>query len=64
MVHTPDLKFGKKHMSLTMLQKCWDADGGGSLSGDLQTNILTPDHFPPKNAYSRMRVHLAVQVMI
>ena len=64
LVHTTDLKFREKHMSLTMLQNCWDADGGGSLPSDLQTNLLIPDHFPPKNAYSCMRVHLEVLVMI
>ena len=50
-------------MSLTSLKKHWEVDCGDSLVGDLRTNIFTPDHFPPnKNAYSRMRVHLAVQV--
>ena len=37
----------------------WKCDGGKL--GDIRTNILTKDHFK-KNSYSRMRLHLAVQI--
>ena len=46
-------------LSLMMLMQIWNCDRGRDR--DLRTNILTEDHFK-KNAYSRMRVHLAVQV--
>ena len=54
-----DLEFGGEKMSLLMMRKIWKCDSGRK--GDLRTNILTEDHFK-KNAYSRMRVHLAVQI--
>ena len=63
LVHTTDLTFHGGEMSLILQKNLWESDGEGSLVGDLRTNILTLDHFPPKNAYYRMRVHLAVQVM-
>ena len=43
-----------------MLRNVWECDAGKM--GNIRTNILTDDHFN-KNSYSRMRVHLAVQVV-
>ena len=58
-----DLHFRGQKLSLKMLQDVW-LDGNDMVSiGSLRTNKLTADHFPPKNSYSRMRVHLAVQVV-
>ena len=55
-----DLSYKSKKMSLKKLEKIWKCDNGRL--GDLRTNILTTDHFN-KNPYSRMRVHLAMQVL-
>ena len=57
---TTNLEWDNAMMSLKMLQDIWEQDSGRM--GDIRTNILTLDHFL-KNSYSRMRVHLAVQVM-
>ena len=46
-------------LSLLKLKKIWQLDNGKL--GDIRTNKLTEDHFD-KNAYSQMRVHLAVKV--
>ena len=46
-----------------MLQDVWLDGNDMVLIGSLRTNKLTADHFPPKNSHSRMRVHLAVQVV-
>ena len=43
-----------------MLRNVWECDAGKM--GNIRTNILADDHFD-KNSYSRMRVHLAVQVV-
>ena len=43
-----------------MLRDVWEYDSGKM--GNLRTNMLTNDHFV-KKSYSRMRVHLAVQVV-
>ena len=43
-----------------MLRDVWEYDSGKM--GNSRTNMLTNDHFVQKS-YSRMRVHLAVQVV-
>ena len=43
-----------------MLRNVWDCDAGKM--GNIRTNILTDDYFNNKS-YSRIRVHLAVQVV-
>ena len=58
-VHTRNLKRKGEDISLRKLKIVWKCDGGKI--GDIRTNILTEDHFK-KNSYSRMRVHLAVQI--
>jgi len=52
------LKFKDKELSLKMMEDIWNCDKWRI--GDLRTFCLTFDHFA-KNAYSRMRIHLAVQ---
>ena len=54
------LKFRGEAMSLQMIKKAWLWDDEGF--GATRKTVLTEDHFY-KNAYSRMRVHLAVQVL-
>ena len=43
-----------------MLRDVWECDSGKMKNS--RTNMLTNDHFVQKS-YSRMRVHLAVQVV-
>ena len=57
---TRHLNFRGQKIELAMLEEIWKCDNGRF--GDLRTNILTEDHFQ-KKSYSRMRVHLAVQVV-
>ena len=54
------LKFRGQLMSLDMIKTAWLWEDEGF--GSTRKTILTEDHFH-KNAYSRMRVHLAVQVV-
>jgi len=54
------LKFRGQQMSLDMIKDAWLWDDEGF--GSLRKTKLTEDHFY-KNAYSRMRVHLAAQVL-
>ena len=54
------LKFRGQMMSLDMIKKAWLWDNEGF--GTTRKTVLTEDHFY-KNAYSRMRVHLVVQVV-
>ena len=55
-----DLTFKGKKINLSMIKNVWlKSIGGISL---LRTSKLTDEHFQ-KNAHSRMRVHLAVQVI-
>ena len=55
-----DLKYGKCHMNLEMINNVWRALGGGA--SQLQESKLTAAHFD-KNAFSRMNVALAMQVL-
>ena len=55
-----NLKYNGEKLNLKMLRDVWECDSGKM--GNLRTNMLTNDHFV-KNSYSRMRVHLAVQVV-
>ena len=54
------LRFRGQNMSLDMIKQAWLWDDEGF--GSTRKTVLTEDHFY-KNAYSRMRVHLAVQVV-
>ena len=54
------LSFKGQPLSLKMIKDAWLWDDEGF--GSLRKTVLTEDHFY-KNAYSRMRVHLAVQVL-
>ena len=54
------LAFRGHPMSLNMIKEAWLWDDEGF--GTIRKTVLTEDHFY-KNAYSRMRVHLAVQVL-
>jgi hypothetical protein len=54
------LMFGKCPVTLGLIQDIWLAMGGNS--AQLQQTILTCNHFE-KNAYTRMNVSLAVQVL-
>ena len=54
------LTFRGQSMSLDMIKQAWLWDDEGF--GSTRKTVLTEDHFY-KNAYSRMRVHLAVQVV-
>jgi hypothetical protein len=54
------LKFRGEALSLDMIKHAWLWDDEGF--GVTRKTVLTEDHFY-KNAYSRMRVHLAVQVL-
>ena len=55
-----DLKYGKCHLNLYMIEIVWRALGGGTLQ--LQESKLTASHFD-KNAFSRMNVALAMQIL-
>ena len=55
-----NLEHNGDKLNLKMLRDVWECDSGKM--GNLRTNMLTNDHFV-KNSYSRMRVHLAVQVV-
>ena len=55
-----DLKFRGEELSLEMIKDAWMWDDDGF--GAIRKTFLTEDHFF-LNAYSRMRVHLAVQVL-
>ena len=56
------LKFRGEPMSLKMIKKAWLRDDEGF--GTTRKTVLTEDHlYIKKNAYSRMQVHLAVQVL-
>ena len=54
------LTFRSQKLSLDMIKVAWLWDDEGF--GSTRKTKLTEDHFY-KNAYSRMRVHLAVQVV-
>lgn len=54
------LRFRGRKLSLNMIKKAWLWDREGL--GATRKTVLTEDYFH-KNAYSRMRVHLAVQVV-
>ena len=56
-----NLFFENNHMSLKMLENVWKKSAFSGM-GSIRTNNLTHEHFH-KNAYSRMIVHLAVQVV-
>ena len=56
-----NLFFENNYMSLKTLENVWKKSAGSGM-GSIRTNNLTHEHFH-KNAYSRMRVHLAVQVV-
>ena len=47
-------------MSLKILENVWKKSAGSGM-GSIRTNNITHEHFH-KNAYSRMRFHLAIQV--
>jgi hypothetical protein len=55
-----DLKYGKCFLNLYMVERVWRALGGGT--SQLQESKLTTSHFD-KNAFSRMNVALAMQVL-
>ena len=55
-----NLMFRGQSLSLNMIKKVWLWDDEGFST--IRKTVLTEDHFY-KNAYSRMRVHLAVQVL-
>ena len=55
-----DLKFRGEDISLEMIKGAWMWDDDEF--GAIRRTVLTEDHFF-KNVYSRMRVHLAVQVL-
>ena len=59
--YSTSLFFENNHMSLKMLENVWKNPAGSGMSSN-RTNNLTHEHFH-KNTYSRMRVHLAVQVV-
>ena len=54
------LKYKGKPLSLEMMKVVWLWDNDGFSA--IRKTVLTEDHFY-KNAYSRMRVHLAVQLL-
>eukprot|EP00978_Attheya_sp_CCMP212_P047092 scaffold421221_cov91-Attheya_sp.AAC.2 len=56
-----NLKFRGKSLSLNKLQKLFIASGGDDYFGSLRQHYFGVDHFD-KDAHSRMRVHLAVQI--
>ena len=56
-----DLHFRGHKLSLKMLHQLWCASGSNINDSIRNVNKLTKDHFF-KNNYSRMRVHLAVQI--
>jgi hypothetical protein len=55
-----DLKYGKCHLNLHMIETVWRSLGGGT--SQLQESKLTTSHFD-KNAFSRMNVALAMQIL-
>ena len=56
-----DLHFREHKISLELLHQLWCASGSNINDSIRNVNKLTKDHFF-KNNYSRMRVHLAVQI--
>ena len=60
--HKIALHFKRTKMSLKMLQQVWEKSPDGQGGANLRITKLSKEHFL-KNAYSRMRVYLATQVM-
>ena len=56
-----NLFFENNHIPLKILEIVWKKSAGSGMDS-IRTNNLTHEHFH-KNAYSRMRVYLAVQVV-
>ena len=59
--HKTDLQCNGQKLSLAMLHHLWIQSGSGSGSSIRTVQKFTKDHFK-KNSYSRMRVHLAMQI--
>jgi hypothetical protein len=56
-----DLIFDGQRMTLGMLKGIWE-DINARSNNSIHFHYLSQDHFPPKNANTRMRVHLAAQI--
>ena len=55
------LQFREQYLSLGDLQDIW-LECRKATENSIRTEHLSKDHFPPKNANTRMRVHLAAQI--
>ena len=62
-VKSTDLHFRGQPVTLKMIQQLWLCQQGESKFGNLRTNFLTDDHFPPRTSFHRMKVFLATQVV-
>ena len=62
-VKSTNLYFRGQPMTLKILQQLWLCEHGGAKFGNMCTNFLTDDHWPPRTSFNRMRVLLVTQVV-